>query len=123
MPGQTSTYELIFSPLRASQGKGSVAFIHERLGEIWYELNLSAEENAVIRLPTMKAELGKSETHEVMLENPSPKETFVTFKISNTGNFDVIPERIMIPPYDSAAVRIRYTPSDLEVNEVRIKKA
>lgn len=58
-PNQSAVYELLFSPLRPLKCKGSVAFMHEKLGEIWYELNLHAEENPVIRLPTMKSELGK----------------------------------------------------------------
>ena len=60
-PLQTATYELLFSPLRQFKSKGSIAFIHEKLGEIWYELNLQADETPVMKVPTMKAELGKVE--------------------------------------------------------------
>lgn len=73
--------------------------MHERLGEIWYELNLKAEENSVIRLPTMKSELGKYDQQEVFLENPSGNEVRVYYRLSNANNFDVIPDTIYIPPY------------------------
>jgi len=33
---ETVTYEVLFSPLRVFHGQGAVAFIHEKLGEIWY---------------------------------------------------------------------------------------
>lgn len=29
------------------------------MGELWYELNLIAEDSGVIRLPSLKCELGK----------------------------------------------------------------
>lgn len=117
-PKQTLSYELLFIPLRVFKGKGSIAFIQEKLGEIWYELNLNSEECPPIRSPTLKAELGKVEEWEVVLENPSNSECMVFSKISNPNNFDVIPDNIMIPAYDSVSVKIRYTPSDLDVNEV-----
>jgi len=31
---QTSIYEVLFTPLRAFKGKGSIAFINDKLGEI-----------------------------------------------------------------------------------------
>ena len=118
LPKQTGVYELVFSPLRKMNETGSIAFVHEELGEIWYELNLSAEEAQSVRLTTLKAELGKAEYHEVELENPSHKEVQVRPRLSNPHNFDIVPEEIIIPPYDSAIVQIRYMPSDLDIIEV-----
>ena len=46
-------------PLKVGKFKGSIAFVSERLGEIWYELNLICEESTAIRLPMLKCELGK----------------------------------------------------------------
>lgn len=48
-------------PLKISRTKGTIAFVSERLGEIWYELNLQGEDAGVIRLPMLKCELGKNE--------------------------------------------------------------
>lgn len=116
-PQKTYTYNLFFTPLRAFKGRGSIAFIQERLGEIWYELVLISENKAPERLSTLRAELGKFAQCEVMLENPSKMEVSVFHRISNPNNFDVIPDSIIIPPMSMASAIIRYTPSDLEVNE------
>ena len=118
LPKQTATYELVYSPLRAGKQLGSIAFIHEKLGEVWYDLNLEAVESAPVRLSTLRAELGKVESHEVELENPSNKEVRVKYRMTNSHNFDVLPDEIIIPPYDSALVQIRYMPSDLDMLEV-----
>ena len=65
---------MIFSPLRVQRAKGSVSFINEKLGEIWYDLSLVSEDVNFIRLPTLKAELGKCESVQVTLENPTKHE-------------------------------------------------
>jgi hypothetical protein len=117
LPKQSTTYELIFSPLRAMKEVGSVAFIHEKLGEIWYELELNAEAPQPIRLPTLKCELGKVATHIVELENPSAKDVKVKSKISNIANFELDVQEIVIPKYTSIEVVIRYLPSELDVVE------
>lgn len=44
-PQQTVNYELVFSPLKSFRGKGSLNIIHEKLGEIWYDLALHGQEN------------------------------------------------------------------------------
>lgn len=71
LPCSEAIYEMIYMPLQVGSEKGSVAFVNEKLGEIWYELNLVAEASAAVRLPIMKCELGKEEKHEIILENPS----------------------------------------------------
>jgi hypothetical protein len=71
----------------------------------------------------LKAELGKTENHRVALENPSSKEVTVAYKIMNSNNFDVAQDNIKISPYDSVDVDIRYTPSDLDVQEVSYYRA
>jgi len=48
-------------PLKVGKSKGSIAFVSERIGEIWYELNLVCEDSGAIRLPMLKCELGKQE--------------------------------------------------------------
>ena len=60
-PSSTVTYELIFMPLKTGKTKGSVAFVSERMGEIWYKLNLVAEDSGAIQLPMLKCGLGKQE--------------------------------------------------------------
>ena len=70
-----------------------------------------------MKVPTMKAELGKVEQYECILENPSNMEVRVAVRLTNPNNFDVLPDNFTIPPYSSVNTFIRYTPSDLDVNE------
>jgi len=43
-PESTNVYELVFSPLFVGRHVGSIAFISENLGEIWYDLRLVSED-------------------------------------------------------------------------------
>jgi hypothetical protein len=36
-------------------GMGSITFLHDKLGEIWYELKLIAKNAEPVRLPALKA--------------------------------------------------------------------
>lgn len=110
-------YELIYSPLAIGRSRGSIAFINEHLGEIWYDLSLGCEDQPPVRLPVLRTELGKVEQHRIVLENPSDKEVKVVAKIVNQTNFDVVPENIVLKPYDAVAAFIRYMPSNLDVTE------
>lgn len=40
----SSIYELLYLPLLPEKKKGIIGFIHPKLGEIWYNLNLISEE-------------------------------------------------------------------------------
>jgi len=104
LPKQQGVYELIFSPLQPMRELGSIAFIHEKLGEIWYELELAAEDVPQVRLPTLQCELGKVATHPVELENPSNQDVKVKPRIQNMHNFDLDPEDIVIPRYSSVEI-------------------
>ena len=108
MPKENKVYELWFSPLKAFKGKGSIGFMHEKLGEIWYNLNLISENNPIINLPILKAELGKSENFDVILENPINTAVDVSHLISNSSNFTISPEILNIPPFSSASATIKY---------------
>ena len=99
MPKQTGTYELIYSPLRVCRGKGSVSFMNEKLGEVWYDLNLGSEDVGFVRLGLMKAELGKTESIQITLDNPSKYEVQIQSVISNPMNFSVSPPHLVLPPY------------------------
>lgn len=46
-PKSTGTYSLIFSPLKPGILEGTVGFLNERVGEFWYDLRLSADENPI----------------------------------------------------------------------------
>lgn len=70
-----------------------------------------------MRLNVMKASLGKVEQQVVLLENPSDQKIQVQCKITNPTNFDIYPDELLIQPYDSLKVALRYTPSSLDIIE------
>ena len=75
MPSNGSyLYTLEFLPLRAFKGTGNLVFSCAELGEISYYLRLLAENAPAMKVPTLKAELGKTEYYECVLENPTEYE-------------------------------------------------
>ena len=52
---------------------GSIAFVNNEIGEIWYQLNLKSEDLAPVKLPVIKTELGKVNFQTVTLSNPLNK--------------------------------------------------
>lgn len=101
-------------PLKVLKEAATIGFLHKKLGEIWYVLNLQAEEGGSVRLPVMKCELGKNEKHEVLLENPSDKEVQVTYEIEDKNHFIVEPSEIVIQPRSAFSACVVYTPSGLD---------
>lgn len=111
----TGNYELVYSPFSVGRQRGSIAFVHETLGEIWYELSMTCEDIQPTRMNVLRCELGKVEHYTVILENPSDKEVLATSKVTNPTNFDVSPDSIVLKPLSKTPVQIRYMPSNLEV--------
>jgi len=116
-PKKTATYLLSFLPLHIFNLKGSISFINEKIGEIWYDLALVSSEQKTEKLPIIKAELGKSKEIKINLENPSFEPASVQSLSSNPGNFSVYPDNIIIPPLKEFEVTIKYTPSNLDLQE------
>lgn len=42
---------------------------------------------------------------------------YLEFRNSNPTNFEIIPDRILLPAYESLAVKIQYSPTNLDVVE------
>jgi len=116
-PKSVGTYNLIFSPLAAGVAQGTIGFLNERVGEFWYDLHLNAEENPTVNLDLLECELGKVGSHTVTLENPTGQELFLDFRNSNPTNFEVVPDKIMLPAYESLKVKIQYSPTNLDAVE------
>lgn len=55
--------------------------------------------------------------HYIELENPTGKEHYLDFRNSNPTNFDVIPDKLILPPFETIQVRIQYSPTNLDVME------
>ena len=116
-PNKVGIYELIFSPLKTGNYTGTIGFLNEKVGEFWYDLVLVCEDNLIINLELIKCELGKTGTRYVTLENPTGHDLPIEYTSSNPTNFEIIPEKINIPPYESANVCIQYSPSNLDIIE------
>lgn len=105
-PKTVSTYNLIFSPLTAGQFKGNIGFLNEKVGEFWYELSLTADESPIQNLELLECELGRMASHTVELENPTSGELFLDFRNSNPTNFEIKPDKVVLPPYETFKVQI-----------------
>jgi hypothetical protein len=92
-----------------------VAFIHQLLGEIWYELNLCGEDRGGVRIPQMRTELGKVNRYEVLVENPMDREVPFQVELSNDANFTLVHPFLdmILPPSSSTPMYIQFTPSGL----------
>ena len=110
-------YKLEFLPLKDFAKNGSISFINEKIGEVWYELHLVSAERKAEKLALIKAELGKSKDITVFLENPSLEPASVKSQLSNPSNFSIYPDNLQIPALQELEITIRYTPSDLEKPE------
>jgi len=109
-----STYNLIFSPLQAGFTKGNIGFLNEKVGEFWYELSLTADESPIQNLELLECELGRMASHTVELENPTSNELFLDFRNSNPTNFEIKPDKVILPPYEAIKVQIQYSPTTLD---------
>jgi hypothetical protein len=114
---QNIKYELYFSPMRIFSGKGTISFSNARLGEIFYELKLNAEDQPAVKLSLMKSELGKSVNKTIVLENPLNKNVPLVAKISKPDNFDILNERMELPAGGSLPIVVRYTPSEIDFQD------
>lgn len=103
-PKTVSTYNLIFSPLQAGNVQGNIGFLNEKVGEFWYDLTLTADESPVQNLELLECELGRIASHTIDLENPTGTELFLDFRNSNPTNFEIKPDKVVLPAYESVKV-------------------
>jgi len=65
----------------------SIFMYHERFGEIWYQLQMSAEPPAPTELPVMECELGQWTRQEIVLSVPTNDVIALEPFVSNSNNF------------------------------------
>ena len=116
-PYKTSIYQLYFSPLKVGVWEGSLQIYNEYIGEFLYKIKLISEENPPIYSDLLIAELGKNFDHPIVLENPIKEEIEVNYSNTNKRLYQVIPEKILLPPLTSKEIIIRYIPSTLDIQE------
>jgi len=60
---------------------------HDRVGEFWYQLQMSADPPAPTMLPVMECELGRWTRQDIVLDVPSEEIISVEPIVSNPNNF------------------------------------
>jgi hypothetical protein len=55
-------------------------------------------------LELLECELGKAASHFVELENPTAQELFLDFKNTNSTNFEIRPDKVILMPYETLKV-------------------
>ena len=111
-------YKLLFAPLKVGIWDNVLLHVYNnRVGEFLYKLKLICEECPLIISDIIKAELGKYIDYPIMLENPTQEEVEVKYTNSRMKQFQVLQEKIYIPPGIKKEILIRYTPSSLDIEE------
>ena len=87
------------------------------LGEIWYDLKLIGEQCLLVKLPLFKSEIGKFCTRDITLENNSDQIAEVKPVLSNSLNYQILPDKIQIAPYSQTIIQIKYQPTNIDVVE------
>ena len=116
-PGASGTYDILYSPITPGKQKGSITFVDEKVGEFWYELDLTALPAPPVSLPHFTAAVGYRTSQTITLENPINEEVFVKSVITNRTNFVVEPPSFNIAKYSSINVTITYSPSSVAEEE------
>ena len=112
-PSEAKVYELVYSPLLAGSQEGSVVFSSNLVGEVWYKLNLSAEEPPATILDKMSAAVGTRAVQTIKITNPSPDEIKLTGSCSNPRNFGLQPMTLTLARFETKEVNVVYSPSSL----------
>ena len=113
-PRSSASYQLIYSPMKPiSHLEGALIFVSEELGQIWYELIMSAEMPKPEVLPIMECELGQTSKQTVRLENPIPTELILKPRSSNKVNFKVVQANVKVGPLEATEFEIEFMPSSL----------
>ena len=91
-------------------------FSSAELGEIAYAVKLVAENPPAMKVPTLRAELGKSEYYECVLENPTEKEVVVRGRVVGAKQGFAVDANAKIEPFGIEKAKIWFTPTDVDVN-------
>jgi len=116
-PRATAFYELVYSPLLAGEQVGSITFVNDKIGEMWYELSLEAFEAPPVELDPFECPVGDTVRKTICLENPTTEAAEIRVDISNDRNFRTIPRVPSIEPFSSVEVEVEYLPSSVGMQE------
>jgi len=106
-------YELFYSPLISGSFEGSISFLNDVVGELWYKVFMKATPAPPIIIDTIECMLGNVQSIQVPLENPLSEQVTLVAKLSNSENFTVRPENITLEPYSQTSFDVVFRPSGL----------
>jgi hypothetical protein len=82
-PRGSTTYRVMFSPLKEEKRYSTVSFYNDMDGEYLYLLNLNVHAPGIDTLAPMSCPIGRSDKTTLMLENPLS--ATATFRVENTN--------------------------------------
>lgn len=111
--GNVPSFELIYSPLMAGRHGGRISFTNEKVGEIWYELDLTALDADPVEIAPVETMLGATDSVEVPIENPLSEEVVLLVEISGSENFFVKQDTVTLDPFMQTTFDVFFRPSAL----------
>jgi hypothetical protein len=118
LPSKSSTsnvsaYELIYSPLLAGRTDGRISFVNDKVGEIWYQLNLMGLEADPVVIEPVEAMLGATATIEIPIENPLSEEVVLLVETMGSDHFTVKQDTVTLDPFMQTTFDVFFRPSAL----------
>ncbi|XP_043556662.1 cilia- and flagella-associated protein 47-like [Chiloscyllium plagiosum] len=119
-PKEVISYKARYTPHVVGERRGSVTFHSDRIGEFWYELNLTAKKPTPISLPELQCELGKRVWQMIPLANSTVETLKLEVVNSNPGVFsvEIDPRKVLVVnPQSTLEVPFQFSPSTLGKND------
>ncbi|RHY34023.1 hypothetical protein DYB32_001211 [Aphanomyces invadans] len=110
---QTGIYQLLYSPLLPGNTTGSIGFTNDDVGEFSYLLNLHATPAPPIQLEDMQCAVGDVVSQPITITNPMDTPIALDIVLSNTRNFRIRDENIVVKPLSTYTAILDYIPSSL----------
>lgn len=109
-----NTFTFFYFPIKVEEVKRKIGLISSDKNEIWFDIDCKAEESKPVKLPIMKAEIGKSVSCQLTFVNPLKKKpALVRSECSEKSNFKVSQKFFEIAPNSSFVINLKYTPMDI----------
>lgn len=91
----------MYLPLKKQQGIGLISFMNYKIGEIWYEIFMIAEDSLPKVIQDFNGELGKFCDKLIEIENPSAFEAKMKIQNNNILNYECFPKDIVVRPFST----------------------
>ncbi|CAK4117218.1 unnamed protein product [Aphanomyces euteiches] len=114
---QTGIYQLLYSPLLPGTTTGAIGFTNEDVGEFSYILNLHATPAPPIQLEDMVCAVGDVTSQPITITNPLDTPLPLEVVLTNTRNFRIRDEDIVVKPLSTYTAILDYIPSSLSEYE------